>query len=85
MGSLLSCFQKDRQTASKSYYPGPAGKNALCLLFTQISVISLTVHYVCEKQSVSPELLECRKLELAVPGTYRAGKIEFIFTISLWF
>ncbi|KAI3919103.1 hypothetical protein MKW98_016656 [Papaver atlanticum] len=24
-------------------------------------------------QSVSPELLECRNLELAVPGTYRAG------------
>lgn len=25
-------------------------------------------------QSVSPELLNCRNLELAVPGTYRAGK-----------
>lgn len=33
-----------------------------------------------QKQSVSPELLECRNLELAVPGTYRAGKIEL--TIS---
>lgn len=25
-------------------------------------------------QSVSPELLSCRDLELAVPGTYRAGE-----------
>ncbi|KAK8706592.1 hypothetical protein V6N13_050150 [Hibiscus sabdariffa] len=34
-------------------------------------------------QSVSPELVECRDLELAVPGTYRAGKhnsfLEFIY------
>ncbi|KAM7482395.1 hypothetical protein LguiB_006978 [Lonicera macranthoides] len=28
-----------------------------------------------KKVSVSPELLECRDLELAVPGTYRAGSV----------
>lgn len=27
-------------------------------------------------KSVSPELIECRNLELAVPGTYRAGKFK---------
>ncbi|KAF2294310.1 hypothetical protein GH714_009143 [Hevea brasiliensis] len=30
-------------------------------------------------QSVSPELLECRNLELAVPGTYLAGKFYSLF------
>lgn len=35
-----------------------------------MSLVSL--HY--KMQSVSPELLNCRNLELAVPGTYRAGK-----------
>jgi len=32
-------------------------------------------YYAFSLQSVSPELLECRNLELAVPGTYRAGKL----------
>ena len=33
------------------------------------------LYFLLRFQSVSPELLECRNLELAVPGTYRAGKI----------
>lgn len=39
--------------------------------------MTLTVYCMCQQQSVSPELLECRNLELAVPGTYRAGISEF--------
>lgn len=39
-----------------------------------MSLVSL--HY--QMQSVSPELLNCRNLELAVPGTYRAGKVGFM-------
>lgn len=34
-------------------------------------------------QSVSPELLSCRDLELAVPGTYRAGKYNCMIETTL--
>lgn len=40
-----------------------------CLCFLRLMLL-LPFHL---DQSVSPELLECRDLELAVPGTYRAG------------
>jgi hypothetical protein len=41
--------------------------------------MALTFYLVTNaKKSVSPELLECRDLELAVPGTYRAGKFQYM-------
>ncbi|CAK7330253.1 unnamed protein product [Dovyalis caffra] len=38
----------------------------------------LQVMTTLDLQSVSPELVECRDLELAVPGTYRAGIMNFL-------
>lgn len=35
-------------------------------------------------QTVSPALLECCNLELAVPGTYRAGKFIILHFIWQW-
>ena len=39
-------------------------------------IVALTFYFSTKKKSVSPELLECRDLELAVPGTYKAGKFR---------
>ena len=39
-------------------------------------IVALTFYFSTQKKSVSPELLECRDLELAVPGTYKAGKFR---------
>lgn len=48
--------------------------------------MALTIHYIHGEQSVSPELLECQNLELAVPGTYRAGILIFltVFWCQIW-
>ncbi len=75
MGFVLPCFQKNRQTASKSYNFGFARKLLILLLFGWqfLFIFYPLLTFQCFFQSVSPELLECRKLELAVPGTYSAG------------
>lgn len=50
--------------------------HSLILFFLSLLWALNFVHIL---QSVSPELLECRNLELAVPGTYRAGKLGLLF------